>query len=81
MRWSVAMTDAMGYSSSASKGARLSVPAPPLAPGVQPLRIAANDVSVTREAPRTSTILNVFTVPWHQRLRYGHFGAHHAVRV
>lgn len=42
------------------KGARL-VPAPPLAPGVhQRLRIAANDVSVTREAPRSSTIINVF---------------------
>nr|WP_246754462.1 molybdenum ABC transporter ATP-binding protein [Bradyrhizobium diazoefficiens] len=43
------------------KGARLLVPAPPLAPGVrQRLRIAASDVSVTREAPQSSTILNVF---------------------
>lgn len=43
------------------KGARLLVPAPPLAPGVhRRLRIAAGDVSVTREAPRSSTILNVF---------------------
>lgn len=43
------------------KGARLLVPAPPLAPGVhQRLRIAASDVSVTRETPRSSTILNVF---------------------
>lgn len=43
------------------KGARLLVPAPPLAPGVrQRLRIAASDVSVTREAPRSSTIINVF---------------------
>lgn len=43
------------------KGARLLVPAPPLAPGVhQRLRIAACDVSITREAPRSSTILNVF---------------------
>lgn len=41
------------------KGARLLVPAAPLAPG-QRLRIAASDVSVTREAPRSSTILNVF---------------------
>lgn len=42
------------------KGARLLVPAPPLALGVrQRLRIGASDVSVTREAPRTSTILNV----------------------
>lgn len=42
-------------------GARLLVRAPPLAPGVrQRLRIAASDVSVTREAPRLSTILNVF---------------------
>lgn len=43
------------------KGARLLVPAPALAPGVQQrLRIAASDVSVSREAPRSSTILNVF---------------------
>lgn len=43
------------------KGARLLVPAPALAPGLhQRLRIAANDFSVTREAPRSSTILNVF---------------------
>lgn len=43
------------------KGARLLVPAAPLAPGVhQRLRIAASDVSVSREAPRSSTILNVF---------------------
>lgn len=43
------------------KGARLLVPAPPLAPGLhQRLRIAAKDFSVTREAPRSSTILNVF---------------------
>lgn len=44
------------------KGVRLLVPAPPLAPGArqrQRLRIAASDVSVTREAPRSSTILNV----------------------
>lgn len=33
----------------------------PLAPGVhQRLRIAASDVSVTREAPRSSTVVNVF---------------------
>lgn len=43
------------------KGARLLVPAAPLAPGVhQRLRIAASDVRVTREAPRSSTIINVF---------------------
>lgn len=43
------------------KGARLLVPAPPLAPGVhERLRIAANDFSVTREVPRSSTIINVF---------------------
>lgn len=43
------------------KGARLLVPAAPLAPGLrQRLHIAASDVSVTREAPRSSTILNVF---------------------
>lgn len=43
------------------KGARLLVPAPPLAPGVhQRLRIAASDVSITREAARSSTVLNVF---------------------
>lgn len=43
------------------KGARLLAPAPPLAPGVhQRLRIAASDVSVTREAPRSSTIIDVF---------------------
>ncbi|NOJ44735.1 molybdenum ABC transporter ATP-binding protein [Bradyrhizobium archetypum] len=43
------------------KGARLLVPAPPLAPGVhQRLRIAACDVSVAREAPRAGSILNVF---------------------
>lgn len=43
------------------KGARLLVPAAPLAPGVhQRLRIAACDVSVSHEAPRSSTILNVF---------------------
>lgn len=43
------------------KGARLLVPAPPLAPGMrQRLRIAASDVSVTREAPHSSTILNAF---------------------
>lgn len=43
------------------KGARLLVPAAPLAPGVhQRLRIAASDVSVTRERPRSSTIINVF---------------------
>lgn len=43
------------------KGARLLVPAPPLAPGVhQRLRIAADDVSVMREASRSSTIINVF---------------------
>lgn len=43
------------------KGARLFVPAAPLAPGVhQRLRIAASDVSVTRERPRSSTIINVF---------------------
>lgn len=40
------------------KGARLLVPAAPLAPGVH--RIAASDVSVTRERPRSSTIINVF---------------------
>lgn len=43
------------------KGARLLVPTPPIVPGSrQRLRIAANDVSVTREAPRSSTIINVF---------------------
>lgn len=43
------------------KDARLFVPAAPLAPGAhQRLRIAAIDVSVTREAPRSSTIINVF---------------------
>lgn len=43
------------------KGARLLVPAAPLAPGLrQRLHIAASDVSVTREAPRSSTILIVF---------------------
>ncbi|QQO13898.1 molybdenum ABC transporter ATP-binding protein [Bradyrhizobium diazoefficiens] len=43
------------------KGARLLVPAAPLAPGAhQRLRIAASDVSVTREEPRSSTIINVF---------------------
>lgn len=43
------------------KGARLLVPAAPLAPGVhQRLRIAASDVSVTRERPRSTTIINVF---------------------
>lgn len=43
------------------KGARLLVPAPPLAPGVhRRLRIAASDVSITREAARSSTVLNVF---------------------
>lgn len=43
------------------KGARLLVPAAPLAPGVpQRLRIAASNVSITREALRSSTIINVF---------------------
>lgn len=43
------------------KGARLLVPALALALGLHlRLRIAANDVSVTREAPRSSTIINVF---------------------
>lgn len=43
------------------KGARLLVPAPPLAPGVhQRLRIAACDVNITREAARSSSVLNVF---------------------
>lgn len=43
------------------KGARLLVPAPPLAPGFrQRLRIAALDVSVSRDAPRASSVLNVF---------------------
>ncbi|XIA67469.1 molybdenum ABC transporter ATP-binding protein [Bradyrhizobium sp. TZ2] len=43
------------------KGARLLVPAPPFAPGVrQRLRIAASDVSVAREAPRASSVLNLF---------------------
>ncbi|WP_426441265.1 molybdenum ABC transporter ATP-binding protein [Bradyrhizobium genosp. P] len=43
------------------KGARLLVPSPPLAPGArQRLRIAASEVSVTREAPRSSSIVNVF---------------------
>lgn len=43
------------------KGARLLVPAPPLSLGVhQRLRIAASDVSVTREAPRSSSIVNIF---------------------
>lgn len=43
------------------KGARLLAPAAPLAPGVQQRqRIAAIDVSVTREALRSSTIINVF---------------------
>ncbi len=36
------------------------MPAPPLAPGVrQRLRIAATDVSM-RDAPRSSTVINVF---------------------
>ncbi|HLG79827.1 MAG TPA: molybdenum ABC transporter ATP-binding protein [Bradyrhizobium sp.] len=43
------------------KGARLQVPAQPLAPGThQRLRIAASDVSLAREAPHASSILNVF---------------------
>lgn len=43
------------------KGARLLVPAPPLAPGArQRLRIAASDVSLARQAPHASSILNVF---------------------
>ena len=43
------------------KGARLLVPAPPLNPGArQRLRIAASDVSLACEAPRASSILNVF---------------------
>ena len=43
------------------KGARLLVPAQPLAPGThQRLRIAASDVSLAREAPHASSILNVF---------------------
>ncbi|TWB89454.1 molybdate transport system ATP-binding protein [Bradyrhizobium macuxiense] len=43
------------------KGARLLVPGPPLRPGArQRLRIAAGDVSIAREAPRASSILNVF---------------------
>ncbi|WP_439361854.1 molybdenum ABC transporter ATP-binding protein [Bradyrhizobium sp. DASA03007] len=43
------------------KGARLLIPGKPLAPGTQQrLRIAACDVSVSREDPRGSSILNVF---------------------
>ncbi|WFU54665.1 molybdenum ABC transporter ATP-binding protein [Bradyrhizobium pachyrhizi] len=43
------------------KGARLLVPGPPLKPGArQRLRIAACDVGIAREAPRASSILNVF---------------------
>ncbi|WP_407175743.1 molybdenum ABC transporter ATP-binding protein [Bradyrhizobium sp. STM 3562] len=43
------------------KGARLLVPAPPLAPGLrQRLRIAALDVSIARDPPRASSLLNVF---------------------
>ncbi len=43
------------------KGARLLVPASPLPPGThQRLRIAASDVSLAREAPHPSSILNVF---------------------
>ena len=44
------------------KGARLLVPAPPpLLPGArQRLQIAASDVSLAREAPHASSILNVF---------------------
>jgi len=42
------------------KGARLLVPGTPLAPGTRRrLRIAACDVSVAREAPRASSILNI----------------------
>ncbi|MCP1839024.1 MULTISPECIES: molybdenum ABC transporter ATP-binding protein [Bradyrhizobium] len=43
------------------KGARLLIPGPPLRPGAQlRLRIAAGDVSIRREPPRASSILNVF---------------------
>ncbi|WP_122405373.1 molybdenum ABC transporter ATP-binding protein [Bradyrhizobium vignae] len=43
------------------KGARLLIPGKPLAPGTQQrLRIAACDVSISREDPRGSSILNVF---------------------
>ncbi|WP_420969428.1 molybdenum ABC transporter ATP-binding protein [Bradyrhizobium sp. B120] len=43
------------------KGARLLIPGPPLRPGAQlRLRIAAGDVSITCEAPRASSILNIF---------------------
>ncbi|MGY4157775.1 molybdate transport system ATP-binding protein [Bradyrhizobium sp. USDA 4461] len=43
------------------KGARLLIPGPPLRPGARlRLRIAAGDVSIAREPPRASSILNVF---------------------
>lgn len=43
------------------KGARLLIPGAPLRPGAQlRLRIAAGDVSIAREVPRASSILNVF---------------------
>ena len=42
-------------------GARMLVPAPPQTPGArQRLRIAASDVSLARQAPHASSILNVF---------------------
>ncbi|UGA42071.1 molybdenum ABC transporter ATP-binding protein [Bradyrhizobium quebecense] len=43
------------------QGARLLIPGPPLRPGAQlRLRIAASDVSIAREAPRASSMLNIF---------------------
>jgi molybdate transport system ATP-binding protein len=43
------------------EGARLLVPAPPVIPGArQRVHIAASDVSLAREAPRASSILNAF---------------------
>jgi molybdate transport system ATP-binding protein len=51
---------AYGMASLDVAGGRFLVPAPPLAVGAQRrLRIMANDVSLTRDAPRRSTITNV----------------------
>jgi len=55
------------------KGARLLVPASPLAPGVrQRLRIAASDVSLALEAPYASSILNVFPARIRSHAPLGH---------
>ncbi|MFB9267561.1 molybdenum ABC transporter ATP-binding protein [Bradyrhizobium erythrophlei] len=54
------------------KGARLLVPGTPLTPGVrQRLCIAATDVSIAREAPRASSILNVFPARIKASLPFG----------